>query len=424
MAANYLLPPVDLLQAPDPTAKSTQSKQELEANARLIQQTLAQFGIGVSLGDITEGATITRYELHPAPGVQLERILELSRNLTAALKAESIFVLAPVPGKGSVGIEVPNGVRTKVFLRESFDSDEWRASQACLPIALGQDVYGRTIVADLAALPHCVIAGCAGSGISSGLNAIIASLLYRFRPDQLRFVLLDPGNIKLQQYNPLAHLAMPVVTKPEKILLALRWVRHEIEKRFHLFAHCGVKNIEAYNQRPPDQLLPQPAPLHPRENLAQSGVGLASKVDAGIVAPGREEVFIPEKLARIVVILSELADLMAIAPADFEMAIVHITQMGPAAGIHCIIATQRPDVSILTGCIKANIPARIAFKVACRVHSRTILDAMGAEKLLGQGDLLYLPPDSVKLVRAQGAWVTDAEIQRMVDFIASRGGCD
>jgi S-DNA-T family DNA segregation ATPase FtsK/SpoIIIE len=418
MPGNYHLPTLDFLQPSEPTVKPTKPKEELMANARLIQQTLAPFGIDVSLGDITEGSTITRYELYPAPGVKLESILELSRNLTAALKSESVHILAPVPGKGSVGIEVPNLVRTKVVMREMFESDEWRNSRASLPIALGRDIYGQTIVADLATLPHCLIAGRAGSGTSVCLNAIIASLLYRFPPDQLRFVMLDPKIVELQEYNALAHLVAPVVKDPKKVLLALRWVIHEIENRFHLFARRGVRNIESYNQRPKGQPLPNSEPLRPTENIAQPGAGLASRVDAEIVAPCVEDVFIPEKLARVVVILSELADLMAIAPADFETAIVRITQMAQAAGIHCIIATQRPDVDILTGVIKANIPARIAFQVGCRADSRTILDAMGADKLLGKGDMLYLPPCSAKLVRAQGALVTDHEIKSIVDFIA------
>ena len=415
---NYQLPPLDFLQTSDTQVKTAKPKEELAANARLIQQTLAQFGIEVSLGDITEGPTITRYELHPAPGVKLESIMELSRNLAAALKSESLHILAPVPGKGSVGIEVPNLVRTKVFIRDLFESDECRNTKARLPIALGKDIHGHPIIEDLAEMPHCLIAGCTGSGKSVCINAIIASLLYRFTPEQLRFLMLDPKIVELQQYNALAHLAVPVVTNPKKVLLALRWVIHEIESRFRLFARCGVRNIESYNQRPKGQPLPNPEPQRSKENGAPSMAGLASKVDAEIVAPRVEEVSVPEKLARVVVIISELADLMAIAPADFETVIVRITQMAQAAGIHCIVATQRPSVDVITGAIKANIPARIALQVSSRVDSRTILDAMGADKLLGKGDMFYLPPGSAKLIRVQGAFVTDQEIQKVVDFIA------
>ncbi len=421
---NYQLPSMDFLQLPDMTVKPTESKEELLANARLMQQTLAQFEIPVELGDITKGPTITRYELHPAPGVKLEKITALSNNIAAALKAERIHILAPVPGKSSVGVEVPNHIKTKVIMRDLFEAEEWRASKAKIPIALGKDVYGHPIVADLAEMPHLLIAGSTGSGKSVCINAIIASLLYRFSPDQLRFVMIDPKVVELQQYNALPHLVVPVVTDPKKVILALRWVVNEMEKRYQIFARVGVRNIATFNSRPKNKPLPQQElelPLKSKKEKVEPGAeGFAVEVDEEIVVPREEDIVIPEKLSYIVVIIDELADLMLVAPADVEMAIARITQMARAAGIHCIVATQRPSVDVITGVIKANIPARIAFQVAAKVDSRTILDAMGADKLLGKGDMLYLPPGSAKLIRAQGALITDHEIQSVVDFIAKQ----
>ncbi|HEY5041709.1 MAG TPA: DNA translocase FtsK [Verrucomicrobiae bacterium] len=425
MIGNYQLPSMDFLQHADMTVKPTESKEELMANARLMQQTLAQFDIEVSLGDITKGPTITRYELHPAPGVKLEKITALSNNIAAALKAERIHILAPVPGKSSVGVEVPNLIKTKVIMRDLFESDEWRNTKARIPIALGKDVYGHPIVADLAEMPHCLIAGSTGSGKSVCINSIIASLLYRFSPDQLRFVMIDPKVVELQQYNALPHLVVPVVTDPKKVLLALRWVVNEMEKRYKIFARVGVRNVKSFNDRPKNKPLPEremELPLAAKKEKVEAGAdGFAVQVDEEIIVPREEDIVIPEKLSYIVVIIDELADLMLVAPADVEMAIARITQMARAAGIHCIVATQRPSVDVITGVIKANIPARIAFQVASRVDSRTILDAMGADKLLGKGDMLYLPPGSANLKRAQGALITDKELQDIVDFIARQG---
>jgi S-DNA-T family DNA segregation ATPase FtsK/SpoIIIE len=422
---NYKLPPLDLLALPDLTVKPTESKEELMANARLMQQTLAQFDIQVTPGDITKGPTITRYELHPAPGVKLEKITALTNNIAAALKAERIHILAPVPGKSSVGVEVPNRVKSKVILRELLESEEWRTTKARIPLALGKDVYGHPLIGDLADMPHLLIAGSTGSGKSVCINAIVASLLYRFAPDQLRFVMIDPKVVELQQYNSLPHLVVPVVTDPKKVILALRWVVSEMEKRYQIFARVGVRNIKAFNERPKDKPLPPREPELPlaarKEKIEPGTDGFAVQVDEDIVVPEDEDIVIPDKLSYIVVIIDELADLMLVAPADVEMAIARITQMARAAGIHCIVATQRPSVDVITGVIKANIPARIAFQVASRVDSRTILDAMGADKLLGKGDMLYLPPGSAKLIRAQGALVTDPEIAALVDFIARQG---
>jgi S-DNA-T family DNA segregation ATPase FtsK/SpoIIIE len=422
---NYQVPTLNLLNFPDPAVKPTESKEELMANARLMQNTLAQFDIEVALGDITKGPTITRYELHPAPGVRLEKIAALNNNIAAALKAERIHILAPVPGKSSVGVEIPNLVKTKVIMRDLLESEEWQKSKARIPLALGKDVYGHPIIADLAEMPHLLIAGSTGSGKSVCINSIIASLLYRFSPDQLRFVMIDPKVVELQQYNSLPHLVVPVVNDPKKVILALRWVVNEMEKRYQIFAKVGVRNIKSFNERPRTKPVPPPQPELPlmarKEKVEASSDGFAVELDEEIVVPRENEIIIPEKLSYVVVIIDELADLMLVAPADVEMAIARITQMARAAGIHCIVATQRPSVDVITGVIKANIPARIAFQVAAKVDSRTILDAMGADKLLGKGDMLYLPPGSAKLTRAQGVLITDQEIQGVVDFISQQG---
>ena len=426
LIGNYKLPSIEMLNHPDTSVKPTETKEELMANARLMQGTLAQFDIDVALGDITKGPTITRYELHPAPGVKLEKISALANNIAAALKAERINILAPIPGKSSVGVEVPNSVKTKVIMRDLLESEEWQNSKARLPIALGKDVYGHPIVGDLADMPHLLVAGSTGSGKSVCINAIIASLLYRFSPDQLRFVMIDPKVVELQQYNALPHLVVPVVTDPKKVVLALRWVVNEMEKRYQIFARVGVRNIKSFNERPktppPPKVSEPELPLTAKkERIEVNSEGFAVELDEEIVVPRDEDIVIPEKLSYVVVIIDELADLMLVAPADVEMAIARITQMARAAGIHCIVATQRPSVDVITGVIKANIPARIAFQVASKVDSRTILDAMGADKLLGKGDMLFLPPGSAKVTRVQGVLITDSELQAVVDHIAKQG---
>jgi len=426
---NYQLPSVDLLHMPDTSVKPTETKEELMSNAKLMQNTLAQFGIEVSLGDITKGPTITRYELHPAPGVKLEKIAALNNNIAAALKAERINILAPVPGKSSVGVEVPNLVKTKVIMRDILESEEWINTKARIPLALGKDVYGHPIIADLAEMPHLLIAGSTGSGKSVCINSIIASLLYRYSPAELRFVMIDPKVVELQQYNALPHLVVPVVNDPKKVILALRWVVNEMEKRYQIFAKVGVRNIKSFNERPKAKPIQQDLfeEKKAKEKAAASEKfeghtdGMAVELDQEITVPRDDDIIIPDKLSYVVVIIDELADLMLVAPADVEMAIARITQMARAAGIHCIVATQRPSVDVITGVIKANIPARIAFQVAAKVDSRTILDAMGADKLLGKGDMLYLPPGSAKLTRAQGVLITDQEINALVEHITKQG---
>lgn len=418
---NYQLPPMDLLALPDLTVKPTESKEDLVANAKLMVQTLAQFGIITQPGDITKGPTITRYELHPSPGVKLEKITALTNNIAAALKAERIHILAPIPGKSSVGVEVPNLIKSKVIMRELLESEEWRHTKCRIPLALGKDVYGHPIVADLAEMPHLLIAGSTGSGKSVCINSIVASLLYRFPPDQLRFVMIDPKVVELQQYNALPHLVVPVVTDPKKVILALRWVVSEMEKRYQIFARVGVRNIKAFNDRPKDKPLPEREPELPlmakKEKVEAGADGFAVEVDEEIVVPRDDDILIPDKLSYIVVIIDELADLMLVAPADVEMAIARITQMARAAGIHCIVATQRPSVDVITGVIKANFPVRMGFRLASNHDSKTIINRPGAEKLLGRGDMLIMPPGTSNVTRVHGAFISEKELHRVVEFL-------
>ncbi|MEE2947532.1 MAG: DNA translocase FtsK [Verrucomicrobiota bacterium] len=409
----YKLPKSMLLDEPEPLTAPTETREQLLANARLLKDTLQQFRIEVTEGDITKGPTITRYELHPAPGVKLERISGLANNISAAIKAERINILAPVPGRSSVGIEVPNRIKTKVLFRDIIDSPEWKKSKAKIPLALGKDVYGKPIVADLADMPHMLIAGATGSGKSVCINSIVASLLFRFSPEELRFVMIDPKVVELQIYNGLPHLAAPVVHDPKKVILALKWVVNEMEKRYQIFAKVGARNIDGFNSRSRKK----PEKTDQSELPLDEGEGFAVEMDQEVTVEREDEIEIPDKLSYIVVIIDELADLMLMARNDVENSIARITQMARAAGIHCIVATQRPSVDVITGVIKANIPARIAFQVAAKVDSRTILDAMGADKLLGKGDMLFLPPGTSNLSRAQGCLVTDEEINRIVEIV-------
>ena len=406
----YKLPPIDLLQKSEKDVRPTFSEDELKANQQRIIETLSHFDIEVSPGDITRGATITRYELYPAPGIRVERICNLERDLARTMKAERINILAPVPGRDTVAIEVANPSKVKVLLRDLIECAEWNSSSAHLPISLGKDVYGATLIDDLADLPHALIAGTTGSGKSVCINTLLLSLLYRFSPDDLRLILIDPKVVELQVYNRLPHLVVPVVTEPKKVLLALRWVTVEMEKRYRYMAKAGVRNIATFNTR---VRVP-----HRVEEL-----DLAPQMENGDPAPPppiSSEEPLPDRLPYIVVIIDELANLMQVAPAEVENAIALLSAKARAAGIHLVIATQTPRAAVITGVIKTNVPARIAFQVPSGVDSRVILDESGAENLLGKGDLLYLRPGASKLIRAQGAFVSDEEVSRVIDFIAAQ----
>jgi S-DNA-T family DNA segregation ATPase FtsK/SpoIIIE len=432
----YTLPGFELLETYDDEAHQPADPAQLQGVQKIILDTLAQFDIEASPGDITKGPTITRYEVYPAIGVRVERISALEKNLARATRAERINILAPIPGKDTVGIEIANSSKVKVSIRELFESEAWESTKAALPLALGKDVYGHAIIADLAAMPHLLVAGATGSGKSVCINSIITSLIFKHTPETLRFIMIDPKVVEMQVYNDLPHLVTPVVTDPKKVLLALRWVVDEMEKRYAIFAKVGVKNVLGFNSRPKAEKPPieevdkagdgdEKAKEATDESIPETEISAESAAEEEpevVVSPkDGDDIQIPERMPYIVVIVDELADLMQTAPADVEGAIARITQKARAAGIHMIVATQTPRSSVVTGVIKANIPSRIAFQVASGLDSRVILDMNGAEKLLGKGDMLYLPPGSAKLTRAQGVLVTDDEIHRVVANLAAQG---
>ncbi|MFA7159898.1 MAG: DNA translocase FtsK 4TM domain-containing protein [Kiritimatiellia bacterium] len=393
----YQLPPLDLLQ-PLPAGNDRAMPDNQLTTSKILQETLAEFGITCEVKHVEQGPVVTRYELLPAPGVRVEKIGSLANNIALTLKATSIRIQAPVPGKGVVGIEVPNSSATKVYLRELLEGETWKNSRAEIPIVLGKDVGGKDIIPDLSAMPHLLIAGATGSGKTVCMNSILAGLLMSRTPEQLRLMLIDPKLIEFAAYNELPHLIVPVITDPKKVAFGLRWAITEMEKRYKLFARAGVRNIQGFNSRPVEQdLIPKASP----EN-------------------GAEEDKIPPRLPYIVIVIDELADLMMVAQADVENHIARLAQLSRAVGIHMILATQRPSVNIITGTIKANFPARLSFQVAQKVDSRTILDTVGADKLLGRGDMLFLQPTSSKLVRAQGALTSDDDINAIVNFIKLR----
>jgi DNA segregation ATPase FtsK/SpoIIIE, S-DNA-T family len=407
----YALPGLDLLAEHDPEGRGGADPSELQRVQQTLIDTLGQFGIAVAPGDITKGPTITRYEVYPAKGVRVDKIVSLERDLARATRAERINILAPIPGKDTVGIELANSRKVTVTLRELLESTDWEEAKTRgrIPLALGKDVYGKAIITDLAQMPHLLVAGTTGAGKSVCINALIASMLFRFTPEEMRFIMIDPKVVELQHYNALPHLAFPVVTDPKKVLLALRWLIDEMERRYKIFARVGVRNIISFNARPKKK---------PDVDVANT---IESENANEIKVPREHEVPIPEKIPYIVVVIDELADLMQTAPADVESAIARITQMARAAGIHLIVATQTPRADVITGVIKANIPSRIAFQVASKIDSRVILDENGADRLLGQGDMLYLPPSASRLIRAQGVLVTDEEIRRLVEFVSAQG---
>jgi S-DNA-T family DNA segregation ATPase FtsK/SpoIIIE len=412
---DYVLPGLDLLDEHSFEARAATDPAELEEVRQILIDTLAQFGIAVAPGDITKGPTITRYEVYPAKGVRVDKIVSLERDLARATRAERINILAPIPGKDTVGIELANTRKATVKLRDLLQSPDWDETKthAKIPLALGKDVYGKSIITDLAQMPHLLVAGTTGSGKSVCINALIASMLFRFSPEELRFVIIDPKVVELQAYSSLPHLAFPIVTDPKKVLLALRSLIDEMERRYKMFARVGVRNIVGFNARPGKKKDAVAGIDDPGREQETNARGPASPM------PATEEQM-PDKIPYIVVIIDELADLMQTAPADVETAIARITQMARAAGIHLIVATQTPRADVITGVIKANIPCRIAFQVASKIDSRVILDENGADRLLGQGDMLYLPPSTSRLIRAQGVLVTDDEIHRLVEFVSAQ----
>ena len=450
---DYKLPEMDLLHWPDESQRVTTDKNELLAIQNTIIRCLASFNVKVEPGDITRGPAITRYEVRPEDGLRVSRIAALDDDIARATCAERINILAPIPGKDTVGIEVANRDKVAVPIRELLEDEVFTNGKARLPIALGKDVYGKTIIGDLAAMPHLLVAGATGSGKSVCINGIITSLLCRFAPDELRFIMIDPKVVEMQNYAELPHLAVPVVTDPKKALLALRWVVKEMENRYQMFAQEGCRNFETFNNRNRTRAAANEArkaaaaaaPTRAGTDDARVSAAFAKVLEPDTASPGeedeappvdgaghwmgdsapppprRQEMVIPDTLPYIVVIIDELADLMQTAPADIEVAIARITQMARAAGIHLIVATQTPRADVITGVIKANIPTRIAFQVSSALDSRVILDRKGAENLVGKGDMLYVPPGGAQPIRSQGALVTDDEIHAIVERCVAQG---
>lgn len=377
---HYEFPSLDLLKEVEVTNTSSKGK-EIKDNIKIIQDTLNNFGVDAKVIGVNSGPTITSYEISLAAGVKVSKILSLSDNLALALATTDIRILAPIPGKSAVGIEVPNKNKDTLLLKEILDSDEFRNLKSKLPLALGKDVTGNTIISSIANMPHLLIAGATGSGKSVCINTIIMSILYKARPDEVKLIMIDPKVVELNVYNNIPHLLIPVVTNAKKAQFSLNWAVQEMEKRYQLFAKNNVKDMQSYNE-----------------------------LDT-----------ITEKMPQIVIIIDELADLMMVAATEVEDAICRLAQMARAAGMHLIVATQRPSVDVITGTIKANIPSRISFQVSSQIDSRTILDMSGAEKLLGKGDMLYYPSNLSKPIRVQGAFVSDKEVNRVCDFIRNQG---
>lgn len=378
----YVLPPFHLLSRPAGGKGAETSDAIARENARKLESTLESFGVKVKVLQVVRGPAVTRYEIQPDIGVKVSRVVNLTDDIALALAAKDIRMEAPIPGKSAIGIEVPNSEISVVTLREVMETSVFLESESRLTVALGRDISGQPIVANLAKMPHLLVAGATGSGKSVCINGIITSLLYKAKPNEVKFLMVDPKKVELNVYNGIPHLLAPVVTDPRRASLALKKIVLEMEKRYELFAKTGTRNIEGYN---------------------------AQMIEAGA-----------ETLPYIVVIVDELADLMMVAAGDVEDAITRLAQMARAAGIHLIIATQRPSVDVITGVIKANIPSRIAFAVSSQVDSRTILDMGGAEKLLGRGDMLFMPVGASKAVRVQGAFLSDQEVEAVVEFCRSQ----
>ena len=385
--AEYRIPPLSLLQKGK--AATGDSSRELKETAMRLQQTLNTFGVKVTITDISQGPSVTRYELQPEQGVKVSKIVGLADDIKLNLAATDIRIEAPIPGKAAIGIEVPNKENMTVALRDLLESKEFREFNSNIAFAVGKDIAGKTVVADIAKMPHMLIAGATGSGKSVCINTLIMSILYKAHPDDVKLIMVDPKVVELSVYNGIPHLLIPVVTDPKKASAALHWGVSEMEDRYRKFADYNVRDLKGYNK----------------------------KIETMPVPEGEER---PKKMPQIVIIVDELADLMMVCPGEVEESICRLAQLARAAGIHLIIATQRPSVDVITGLIKANMPSRVAFSVSSGVDSRTILDMNGAEKLLGKGDMLFYPQGYSKPARVQGAFVSDKEVSDVVDYLKNQ----
>lgn len=389
-SGQFSLPSLDLLEDPPESKNKAIQRESLEMNARRLEKKLADFGVQGEVKEILPGPVITMYEFKPAPGIKISKVSSLADDLALTLRASSIRIVAPIPGKAAIGIEIPNNQREMVYLKQILSSGAYQGSSFRLPIALGKDITGVPVIADLSRMPHLLVAGATGTGKSVSINTMINSLLFKLSPEMARFLMIDPKRIELSIYHDIPHLLHPVVIQPKEATKALRWAVQEMERRYMLLSDLGVRNIEAYNRKI------QKDPRVRSPNGGETG---------------------KKQLPYIIVIIDELADLMMASSREVEEAITRLAQMARAAGIHLIIATQRPSVDVLTGIIKANFPTRVSFQVSSKVDSRTILDCIGAEHLLGDGDMLFMPPGVGRIIRIHGAFVSEDEIKGVSDFL-------
>ena len=416
---SYQLPDPALLVSADQKTEPIDAN-ALKASAEVLEKKLKDFGVFGRVVEVHPGPVITMFEFEPAAGVKVNKVANLVDDLKLALKATSVRIVAPIPGKGTVGIEIPNENRETVYLKDILSHAEYTEKQTFTPLALGKDIAGRPVVADMAKMPHLLVAGTTGSGKSVSVNAMIMSMLYRATPNDLRLIMIDPKMLEFSIYDGIPHLLLPVITNPKKASMALKWAVTEMERRYRLLADVNARNITAYNKRIP-KILEDRA----KEAASQQPEHVNDPEDgAPSLAAAAEAKFKPLEhghLPFIVIVIDELADLMLVAKNEVEESITRLAQMARAAGIHLLLATQRPSVDVITGVIKANFPARIAFRVFSKIDSRTVLDAGGAETLLGDGDMLFLPPMTGRLIRVHGAFISDTEIQKVVDFWKAQG---
>jgi S-DNA-T family DNA segregation ATPase FtsK/SpoIIIE len=404
---SYVLPPLTLLENPEQKEVKV-DRESLLANARILEKRLADFGVEGKVVEVRPGPVITMYEYEPAPGVKINKIVSLSDDLAMALRAISVRIVAPIPGKAAVGIEIPNSIREPVYLKDLLVAEDFSNSESKLSLALGKDIFGTPFVTNLGKMPHLLVAGATGTGKSVSLNSMICSVLYKADPEEVKFLMIDPKRLELSIYDGIPHLLHPVVFDPKEAAMVLRWATQEMEVRYRLMAEKGVRNIERYNQK---------VEKEKREQRKKPSLPLTPEGEK-IDGQGGEPA---QLLPYIVIVIDELADLMMISARDVEASLTRLAQMARAAGIHLLLATQRPSVDVLTGVIKANFPTRISFQVSSKTDSRTILDVNGAEHLLGSGDMLFLPPGTSRLIRVHGAYVSEVEILRVVEHWKKQG---
>lgn len=424
---NYRLPDPEVILS-DPSGPPTRmSDEELRAQSEVLSKALASFGIDGRVTEVRPGPVVTMYEFEPAPGTKVARIVSLADDLALALKAASLRIVAPLPGKSVVGIEVPNRTRETVSIKEVLMSSAFAKARSKLTLALGKDIFGAPVTTDLRTMPHLLVAGATGSGKSVGLNTMLLSVLFSAKPSEVKLLLIDPKMLEFQSYEGIPHLLRPVITDPKAAAKGLGWVVAEMERRYKLLAEAGVRSVDAYNRKVAglhEALTDRPAPSVVQPELPMQFLSEEERLSAGestiaMGEPGcmQRKPTPPEPLPFIVVMIDELADLMMVAPKEVEDKIARLAQMARASGIHLVLATQRPSVDVLTGLIKANFPARIAFQVSSKTDSRTILDANGAEALLGQGDMLYLASGTGRLARLHGSFVSDDDVRAVVEFV-------